>query len=75
VPTDISGLTRLDILLGVQLLGVCWLMAAAYVRAPAEIPQSELCSTEAELKAPTVDSSARPRPPLAGWRGEALSLS
>lgn len=50
VPTDISGLTRLDILLGVQLLGVCWLMAAAYVRAPAEIPQSELAPTKPSSK-------------------------
>ncbi|GHG41508.1 MULTISPECIES: hypothetical protein [Amycolatopsis] len=41
VPTDVSGLTRLDILLGGQLLVVCWLMAAAYVRTPAETPAPE----------------------------------
>ncbi|WP_394618374.1 hypothetical protein JNUCC0626_04540 [Lentzea sp. JNUCC 0626] len=34
VPTDISGLTRLDFLLGVQLLVVCCLMAVTYVAAP-----------------------------------------
>ncbi|GAA3001862.1 hypothetical protein LV75_003529 [Actinokineospora diospyrosa] len=35
VPTDIAGLTRLDYLLGIQVLGVCWLMASIYLRDPA----------------------------------------
>lgn len=34
VPTDIVALTRLDFLLGVQLLVVCWLMAVTYVAEP-----------------------------------------
>lgn len=34
VPTDIVGLTRLDFVLGVQLLAVCWLMAVTYVADP-----------------------------------------
>jgi hypothetical protein len=32
VPADIAGLTRLDVILGIQLLVVCFLMADAYVR-------------------------------------------
>lgn len=38
VPVDISGLTRLDVLLGVQLLVLCWLMAVTYVRVPEPVP-------------------------------------
>jgi hypothetical protein len=38
VPTDIVGLTRLDFLLGVQLLAVCWLMAVTYVAEPPASP-------------------------------------
>lgn len=34
VPTDITGLTRLDFVLGAQLLAVCWLMAVTYVADP-----------------------------------------
>ncbi|GHH28655.1 hypothetical protein GCM10017774_03210 [Lentzea cavernae] len=34
VPTDIIALTRLDFVLGVQLLAVCWLMAVTYVAEP-----------------------------------------
>ncbi|MDX8142243.1 hypothetical protein SK854_08980 [Lentzea sp. BCCO 10_0061] len=38
VPTDITGLTRLDFVLGVQLLAVCWLMAVTYVSEPPASP-------------------------------------
>lgn len=38
VPTDIVGLTRLDFVLGVQLLAVCWLMAVTYVAEPPVSP-------------------------------------
>ncbi|MGW6928892.1 hypothetical protein ACWGE0_02435 [Lentzea sp. NPDC054927] len=38
VPTDIVGLTRLDFVLGVQLLVVCWLMAVTYVAEPPALP-------------------------------------
>lgn len=34
VPTDIVGITWLDVVLGVQLLGVCGLMAVSYVATP-----------------------------------------
>lgn len=34
VPAAISGLTRLDLLLGIQILGACLIMANIYVRAP-----------------------------------------
>jgi hypothetical protein len=34
VPTDIIGLTRLDFVLGVQLLAVCWLMAVTHLTEP-----------------------------------------
>jgi hypothetical protein len=57
VPADISGLTRLDLLLGGQLLVVCWLMAVTYVRTPAtaEVP-TEPASSAAQAAA----SSTRP---------------
>jgi len=68
VPTDISGLTRLDILLGGQLLVVCWLMAAAYVRAPAP-PASAAPESESAPARPR-----RSRRPSARLRGHTPRL-
>jgi hypothetical protein len=56
VPTDVVGLTRLDFVLGVQLLAVCWLMAVTYVAEPPPSPPSP-----AEPLAPQPES-AKPRP-------------
>lgn len=64
VPADISGLTRLDLLLGVQLLVVCWLMAVTYVRTPAVVglPAEPVASARPALR-PSRLRGHPPRPP------------
>ncbi|WP_410676977.1 hypothetical protein [Amycolatopsis sp. cmx-4-68] len=55
VPADIVGLTRVDILLGVQLLAVCWLIAAAYV-------QGSKSSNNADRRLEKVDKKEKTKP-------------
>jgi hypothetical protein len=61
VPTDIVALTRLDFLLGVQLLAVCWLMAVTYIGEPPRPPTPQPRARRRRMTPRLPDGAIRPR--------------